>query len=93
MHRTVERLLRHALALREIADGGRYLVFPSQFNCDYEDAPEPKLKALAITIDEAVQSLYSTLAVWRVTEGFCDRSSSIASALPPIRGRIHTASG
>ncbi len=63
LHATVEELVRHDLALRENADDGRYLVFPSQFNRDYEDAPEPKGKALAITFDGPVQSLYSTLAV------------------------------
>jgi WD40 repeat protein/class 3 adenylate cyclase len=60
---TVEELVRHDLALRENADDGRYLVFPSQFNRDYEDAPEPKGKVVAITFDGPVQSLYSTLAV------------------------------
>lgn len=63
LHATVEELVRHDLALRENADDGRYLVFPSQFNRDYEDAPEPKGKALAVTFDGPVQSLYSTLAV------------------------------
>ncbi len=63
LHATVEELVRHDLALRESAADGRYLVFPSQFNRDYEDAPEPKGKALAVTFDGPVQSLYSTLAV------------------------------
>jgi WD40 repeat protein/class 3 adenylate cyclase/GTPase SAR1 family protein len=63
LHATVEELVRHDLALRENADDGRYLVFPSQFIRDYEEAPEPKGKALAITFDGPVQSLYSTLAV------------------------------
>ncbi|MBL8002884.1 MAG: hypothetical protein JNL05_13090 [Flavobacteriales bacterium] len=63
LHATVEELVRHDLALRESADDGRYLVFPSQFNRDYEDAPEPKGKAVAITFDGPVQSLYSTLTV------------------------------
>jgi WD40 repeat protein/class 3 adenylate cyclase len=63
LHATVEELVRHDLALRENADDGRYLVFPSQFNRDFEDAPEPKGKAVAITFDGPVQSLYSTLAV------------------------------
>ena len=63
LHATVEELVQHDLALRENADDGRYLVFPSQFNRDYEDAPEPKGKAVAITFDGPVQSLYSTLAV------------------------------
>ena len=63
LHATVEELVQHDLALRENADDGRYLVFPSQFNRDYEEAPEPKGKALAITFDGPVQSLYSTLVV------------------------------
>lgn len=63
LHATVEELARYDLALRESASDGRYLVFPSQFNRDYEDAPEPKGKALAVTFDGPVQSLYSTLAV------------------------------
>ena len=63
LHATVEELVRHDLALRENADDGRYLVFPSQFNRDYEDAPEPKGKAVAITFDGPIQSLYSTLVV------------------------------
>jgi len=63
LHATVEELARFDLALRENAADGRYLVFPSQFNRDYEDAPEPKGKAVAITFDGPVQSLYATLAV------------------------------
>lgn len=63
LHATVEELVRHDLALRESAEDGRYLVFPSEFIRDYEAAPEPKGKALAITFDGPVQSLYSTLAV------------------------------
>ena len=63
LNATVEELVQHDLALRENADDGRYLVFPSQFNRDYEDAPEPKGKAVAITFDGPVQSLYATLAV------------------------------
>jgi hypothetical protein len=63
LHATVEELVRRDLALRENADDGRYLVFPSQSNRDYEDAPEPRGKEVAITFDGPVQSLYSTLAV------------------------------
>ena len=63
LHATVEELVAHDLALRENADDGRYLVFPSQFNRDYEDAPDPKGKAVAIAFDGPVQSLYATLAV------------------------------
>jgi class 3 adenylate cyclase/GTPase SAR1 family protein len=63
LHATVEELVRHDLALRENATDGRYLVFPSEFIRDYEAAPEPKGKTLAITFSGPVQSLYSTLAV------------------------------
>lgn len=63
LHATVEELVRYDLALRENADDGRYLVFPSQFNRDYEDAPDPKGKEVSITFDGPVQSLYSTLVV------------------------------
>src|SRR5207253_7797431 len=63
LHATVEELVRHDLALLESAADGRYLVFPSQFNRDYEAAPDPEGKAVAITFDGPVQSLYSTLAV------------------------------
>lgn len=63
LHATVEELICHDLALRENANDGRYLIFPSQFNRDYEDAPEPKGSAVSITFDGPVQSLYSTLVV------------------------------
>ena len=63
LHATVEELVAHDLALRESAADGRYLVFPSQFNRDYEDAPEPPGTTVAITFEGPVQSLYSTLAV------------------------------
>ncbi|MEO5363901.1 MAG: hypothetical protein H7838_09805 [Magnetococcus sp. DMHC-8] len=63
LHATVEELIRYDLTLRENADDGRYLVFPSQFNRDYEDAPEPKGKEVAITFKGPVQSIYATLAV------------------------------
>ena len=63
LHATLEELMRHDLALKQRASDGSYLVFPSQFNRDYEDAPEPKGKALAMTFEGPAQSLYATLAV------------------------------
>ncbi|HTD82928.1 MAG TPA: adenylate/guanylate cyclase domain-containing protein [Gemmatimonadaceae bacterium] len=63
LHATVEELVKHDLALRENADNGRYLVFPSQFNRDYSAAPEPEGTAVVISFDGPVQSIYSTLAV------------------------------
>ena len=63
LHATVEELVRYDLALRESAADGRYLVFPSQFNRDYEEAPEPPGKAVAVAFEGPTQSIYATLAV------------------------------
>jgi class 3 adenylate cyclase len=63
LHSTVEELVRFDLALRESAADGRYLVFPSQFNRDYAEAPDPPGKAVAVTFEGPTQSIYATLAV------------------------------
>jgi hypothetical protein len=63
LHATIEELVQHDLALRESSVDGGYLVFPSQFNRDYEDAPEPPGRTLAVSFEGPTQSLYSTLAV------------------------------
>ena len=63
LHATIEELVKHELALRENADEGRFLVFPSQFNRDFENAPVPKGKEVMITFEGPVQSLYATLVV------------------------------
>lgn len=63
LHAMVEELVRYDLALRESAADGRYLVFPSQFNRDYQEAPEPPGKAVAVGFDGPTQSIYATLAV------------------------------
>ena len=63
LHATVEELVRYDLALRESAADGRYLVFPSQFNRDYAEAPDPPGKAVAVTFEGPTQSIYATLAV------------------------------
>ena len=63
LHATVEELVRYDLALRESAADGRYLVFPSQFNRDYAEAPDPPGKTVAVTFEGPTQSIYATLAV------------------------------
>ena len=63
LHATVEELVRYDLALRESAADGRYLVFPSQFNRDYAEAPDPPGRAVAVTFEGPTQSIYATLAV------------------------------
>ncbi len=60
---TVEELLRHELALREPADDGQHLIFPSQFTREWPDAPDPEGKTVVFRFDGAVLSTYSTLAV------------------------------
>ncbi|MDI7266710.1 MAG: hypothetical protein QME96_01795, partial [Myxococcota bacterium] len=60
---TVEELLEHDLALREPADEGRYLVFPSQFLRDWPEAPEPPGKSVTFAFEGPVQSVYATLVV------------------------------
>ncbi|HJU16469.1 MAG TPA: adenylate/guanylate cyclase domain-containing protein [Stellaceae bacterium] len=63
LHATVEELVRYDLALRESAADGRYLAFPSQFNRDYAEAPDPPGKAVAVSFEGPTQSIYATLAV------------------------------
>jgi len=60
---TVEELLRYEITLGENAEDGKYLVFPSQFNRDWPDAPDPQGKAVVFTFEGPVLSVYATLAV------------------------------
>jgi hypothetical protein len=60
---TVEELLCHELVLRESADDGMYLVFPSQFTREWPDAPNPQGQAVIFEFEGAVLNIYATLAV------------------------------
>lgn len=60
---TVEELLRHELALREPADDGQHLIFPSQFTREWPEAPDPEGKTVVFHFEGPVLSIYSTLAV------------------------------
>jgi class 3 adenylate cyclase len=60
---TVEELLRHEIALREPADSGPHLVFPSQFTREWPEAPDPEGKAVVFRFEGPVLNLYTTLAV------------------------------
>ncbi|MBI5499335.1 MAG: TIR domain-containing protein [Deltaproteobacteria bacterium] len=97
---TIEELLEHDLALRESADDGRYLVFPSQFLRDWPEAPEPAGKSVTFAFDGPVQSVYATLVVrlahsgrfeisrdkmWRNAATYAARSPATGSpADPPV---------
>jgi TIR domain-containing protein len=60
---TVEELLHHEIALKEVADGVTDLVFPAQFTRERPDAPEVEGKSVVFTFDGPVMSVYATLAV------------------------------
>jgi WD40 repeat protein len=60
---TVEDLLRHEIALRERANGGPYLIFPSQLTRTYPDLPDPDGKAITFSFDGPTLNIYATLAV------------------------------
>lgn len=60
---TIEDLLGHEIALREPAEDGLHLVFPSQFTREWSEAPDPEGKAVIFHFEGAVLNIYSTLAV------------------------------
>lgn len=60
---TVEDLLRHEIALREQADDGPHLVFPSQMTREHPDFPNPPGQSVLIDFEGPVQNVYATLAV------------------------------
>ena len=60
---TVEELLGHELALKEVADDYVFLVFPSQFTREWPDAPSLPGGSVIFTIDGPSMSAYATLAV------------------------------
>jgi small GTP-binding protein len=60
---TVEELLQHEIALKEVADGVTDLVFPAQFTRERPDAPDVEGKSVVFTFDGPVMSVYATLAV------------------------------
>ena len=59
----VEDLLRYEIALREHADDGPYLIFPSQSTRENLDLPNPEGKAIVFSFKGPVLNVYATLAV------------------------------
>jgi WD40 repeat protein len=60
---TVEDLIRHEIALREPADDGARLVFPSQLTRENPDLPEPEGMTVVFAFEGPVANVYATLAV------------------------------
>jgi hypothetical protein len=72
---TVEELLRHEIALREQADDGPYLIFPSQFTREWPEAPDPEGKAVIFAFEGPVLNVYAMLAVRLSRSGFFGRKA------------------
>ncbi len=60
---TVEELLRHEIALKEVTDRGVDLVFPSQFTRERPDAPDIPGKEVTFAFEGPLHNIYATLAV------------------------------
>jgi len=59
----IEELVVHDLAIREPSNDGMYLVFPTQFNRDWPDAPDPVGRASSIRFEGPTSHVYATLCV------------------------------
>ena len=57
---TVEELLRHEIALKEITDRGVDLVFPSQFTRERPDAPDIPGKEVTFAFEGPLHNIYAT---------------------------------
>ncbi|MBT7806692.1 hypothetical protein HN766_14445 [Candidatus Poribacteria bacterium] len=60
---TIEGLLQHEAALREHADDGTYLVFPSELTRERPTMRAPEHRALTFAFDGPVDNIYAALAV------------------------------
>jgi WD40 repeat protein len=60
---TIEDLLKHELAFRQTSNDGSYLVFPSQFTRDKENAPNPKGVQTKYYFQGPILNIYARLAV------------------------------
>ena len=59
----IEDMLRNEIALREEAEDGTYLIFPSQSTRENPNLPDPEGKAVVFSFEGPVQNVYATLAV------------------------------
>ncbi|ETW98189.1 MAG: hypothetical protein ETSY1_19870 [Candidatus Entotheonella factor] len=59
----VNDMLQHEIVLREPAENGIYLIFPSQFTRENPALPDPPGKAVAFEFEGPVLNIYTTLAV------------------------------
>lgn len=72
---TIEELIRHELALREVTEAGVDLVFPSQLTRELPEAPDVPGRTVVFSFQGAIQTIYSTLVV-RLTRSRLFRSKN-----------------
>lgn len=84
---TVEDMLRHEIALREKADDGAYLIFPSQLTRERADLPDPQGKEVILAFEGPVLSIYATLAVRLAHSGIFSRDELWKNAAT-YRGKL-----
>jgi len=72
---TVEELLRHEIALKEMTDRGADLVFPSQFTRERPGAPDIPGKQVTFSFEGPLHSVYATLAVRLSHSSFFNRQA------------------
>src|SRR5271165_1141093 len=60
---TVESLLKHEIAFKEVSSEAVQLVFPSQFTRENPDLPDPQGKAAILCFEGPVLAIYATLSV------------------------------
>lgn len=59
----VEDMLHHEIALREPAEDGMHLIFPSQFTREWPETRDPEGKEAIFLFEGPILNIYSTLAV------------------------------
>jgi len=85
----IEDLLRHEIALKEPANDGPHLVFPSQFTSDHPRQRDPEGTEIVFEFEGAVLNIYATLAVRLTHSGFFKKKEmwqSAASYTSPAGG-------
>ena len=80
---TVEELLRHEIALKEITDQGVDLVFPSQFTRERPDAPDIPGKEVTFAFEGPLHSIYATPGRTAVALHACSSGRPCGRTPPP----------
>ena len=77
----IEDLVRHDIVLREQAEDGPYLVFPSQSTRERPNALESEGREVIFDFEGAVLNIYATLAVRLSHSGFFEKKEAWKNAM------------